>query len=266
MPVRALAEPRGRVRLRVEVDDERALAGLREAGGEVDRGRRLADAALLVREGVDPIPGTRSRLLRPSGRFLATPGRRGKPGGVGPRFSSTSEAGRALDELARRAARRPGRPARRSALGPDARGSPRRPADERQAPLRGDRRRRERLRQRDAEAVRAPAPRRGPTRPSRSAAPSARRKSHLRRFASSSVTCALRAARPRAGSRASRRPSRRRPPGRRSARRAAPPAARRRAAPRRASAGSRDRRQPRRRRATRGEPVVEHYGEGATTT
>ena len=52
--VRAHAEPRGRVRLRVEVDDERALAGLREAGGEVDGGRRLADAALLVRERVDP--------------------------------------------------------------------------------------------------------------------------------------------------------------------------------------------------------------------
>ena len=48
--VRAHAEPGGRVRLRVEVDDERPLAGLREAGGEVDRGRRLADAALLVRK------------------------------------------------------------------------------------------------------------------------------------------------------------------------------------------------------------------------
>src|SRR5207302_4115168 len=43
--VRALAQPRGRVRLRVEVDDERSLAGLRQAGGEVDRGRRLADPA-----------------------------------------------------------------------------------------------------------------------------------------------------------------------------------------------------------------------------
>src|SRR5262249_47094928 len=46
--VRALAQPRGRVRLRVEIDHERALAGFREAGCEVDRGRRLADSALLV--------------------------------------------------------------------------------------------------------------------------------------------------------------------------------------------------------------------------
>ena len=52
--VRAHAEPGGRVRLRVEVDDERPLAGLREARGEVDRSRRLADAALLIRKRVDP--------------------------------------------------------------------------------------------------------------------------------------------------------------------------------------------------------------------
>src|SRR5205085_9446414 len=52
--VGAHAEPRRRVRLRVEVDDERPLPGLGEAGGEVDRSRRLADAALLVRERVDP--------------------------------------------------------------------------------------------------------------------------------------------------------------------------------------------------------------------
>ena len=52
--VRAHAETGGRVRLRIEVDHERALAGLREAGGEVDRSRRLADAALLIRKRVDP--------------------------------------------------------------------------------------------------------------------------------------------------------------------------------------------------------------------
>ena len=52
-PVRAHPEPGRRIRLRVEVDDERALAGLGEAGGEIDGGRRLTDAALLVREGVD---------------------------------------------------------------------------------------------------------------------------------------------------------------------------------------------------------------------
>ena len=34
------------------------LAGLREAGGEVDGGRRLADAALLIRERVDPCHAT----------------------------------------------------------------------------------------------------------------------------------------------------------------------------------------------------------------
>jgi hypothetical protein len=32
-----------------EIDHERTLAGLGEAGGEVDGGRRLADATLLVR-------------------------------------------------------------------------------------------------------------------------------------------------------------------------------------------------------------------------
>src|SRR5207302_6867214 len=51
--VRAHPEPGGRVRLRIEVDDERALARLGETRGEVDRGRRLPDTALLVRERVD---------------------------------------------------------------------------------------------------------------------------------------------------------------------------------------------------------------------
>src|SRR5262249_55443355 len=50
----ALAQPGGGVRLRIEVDHERALAGLGETGSEVDRGRRLADAALLVGKRVDP--------------------------------------------------------------------------------------------------------------------------------------------------------------------------------------------------------------------
>ncbi len=36
MAVRASAEPRRRVRLRVEIDEQAALAGLGEAGGEVD--------------------------------------------------------------------------------------------------------------------------------------------------------------------------------------------------------------------------------------
>ena len=53
-PVGLHPEPRGRIRLRVEVDQEHALAGLREARADVDRRRRLADAALLVRDCVDP--------------------------------------------------------------------------------------------------------------------------------------------------------------------------------------------------------------------
>src|SRR5207244_13385985 len=46
--VRAHPEAGGCVRLWVEVDDERALPRLREARGEVDGGRRLADSALLI--------------------------------------------------------------------------------------------------------------------------------------------------------------------------------------------------------------------------
>src|SRR5207244_212571 len=66
-PVGAFAEPRGRVRLGVEIDDERPLARLRETGGEVDRGRRLADPALLVRDGVDR-PGHPAKTRAGAGR------------------------------------------------------------------------------------------------------------------------------------------------------------------------------------------------------
>src|SRR4051794_22821102 len=52
--VRAHPEAGRRVCLRIEIDDERALAGLRKAGGEVDGSRRLPDAALLIRKRVDP--------------------------------------------------------------------------------------------------------------------------------------------------------------------------------------------------------------------
>ena len=54
MPFARIAESRGGVRLRVEIDDERPLAGLGQAGGEIDGGRGLADPALLVRDCVDP--------------------------------------------------------------------------------------------------------------------------------------------------------------------------------------------------------------------
>ena len=52
-PVRALAEPRGRVCLGIKIDHEGGLTGFRETGCEVDRGRRLADTALLIRQRVD---------------------------------------------------------------------------------------------------------------------------------------------------------------------------------------------------------------------
>ena len=43
----------GSVRLRVHVDQQHALTRLGEARGQVDGGRRLADAALLVCDCVD---------------------------------------------------------------------------------------------------------------------------------------------------------------------------------------------------------------------
>src|SRR5207244_1786066 len=115
-PVRALAEPGGRVRLRVEVDDERPLARLGKTGGEVDRRRRLPDPALLVRERIDR-PRHALKAIQARGRFLATPGRRGKPSGVGPSLRRMSRPGglstaRAASRSATRAA------APTSALGP----------------------------------------------------------------------------------------------------------------------------------------------------
>ena len=61
--VRLLTEPGSGVRLRVEVDEQRPLTGLREARCEVDRGRGLADAALLVRQ-CDDSSGHEVRLER----------------------------------------------------------------------------------------------------------------------------------------------------------------------------------------------------------
>jgi hypothetical protein len=48
------AEGGRRVALRVVVDDQNPQTGLGQGGGEVDRGRRLADAALLIRDRDDP--------------------------------------------------------------------------------------------------------------------------------------------------------------------------------------------------------------------
>ena len=215
-PFGAEAEPRRRVRLRVEVDDEAALAGLGETRGEVDGGRGLADAALLVRDRVDPGGHTLtvacpakppvSRVARPapdrtSGRRGARLGERsllrdarpaGKPGGVGP---DLAEDERSRPGGARRAAARRF-PARRADAdrGPERSGRPRA--------------RRRRPRARAGGTTRPqPAGRRAPSRPrrrtSRAAAPrhaprrragsgarrsTRSRKSHFRRSASSSVT------------------------------------------------------------------------------
>src|SRR5436309_8224564 len=49
-----LAEPGSRVRLRIEIDDQRPLAGFGEACSDVDRRRGLADAAFLVGKRVHP--------------------------------------------------------------------------------------------------------------------------------------------------------------------------------------------------------------------
>jgi hypothetical protein len=47
-----------RVALRIAVDQEGALFGHRQAGGEIDGGRRLADAAFLVRDCDDSSHGS----------------------------------------------------------------------------------------------------------------------------------------------------------------------------------------------------------------
>ena len=104
--VRPFTEPGRRIRLRVEVHDESALAGLGQTRREVDRGRRLSDAALLIRDRVDASGhalessvglGRRPRGYA-SGRFRAIPGRLGNRSGVGPSFANRSSV-------------RPGRPA-----------------------------------------------------------------------------------------------------------------------------------------------------------
>ena len=48
LPIRLFAKVRGRVRLWIEIENQDPLPRLRQGRGEVNRGRRLADAPLLV--------------------------------------------------------------------------------------------------------------------------------------------------------------------------------------------------------------------------
>ena len=57
MHVSLAAQRDGRVALGIEVDEQRLGAARGYAGGDVDRGRRLADTALLVRDRVDDTHG-----------------------------------------------------------------------------------------------------------------------------------------------------------------------------------------------------------------
>ena len=212
--VRPHPEPRGRVRLRVEVDDERALTGLGEARGEVDGGRRLADAALLVRERIDlPAIVARRRgaadglgqrpLAGDSGAARETGGRRARLAehARGPAASRPSSA-------ASRAATRASSVEVGALADPEHRGAAR--ADERQAPLGRDRRRRQRLRERDAGPVESPAPRRGPGRTRAFGGAHCSRNVALPAARPRAARTRGRGARARAGSPASRSPSRRR--------------------------------------------------------
>ena len=147
-PVRALAEARGGVRLRVEIDDERPLAGLGEAGREVHRSGGLPDPALLVCEREDA-SGHGMEATQARGRFFAAPGRRGKRSGVGPSFSTTSRRRRSDPGTGTTWARRPATSsaarATCSLVGlPGVEDEASAGRDERQAPLDRDRRRGER--------------------------------------------------------------------------------------------------------------------------
>src|SRR3954452_6069987 len=204
-PVRALAETRSGVRLRVEVDDERALAGFGQASGEIDRSRRLADAALLIRQRVDLRHV--ARVLSPTDAY----GRRRSDAesrweSLPPCAEKASRRGcrQARPRAARRRdrpdpSRRSGRPRARPSR-PDARaaGTTRRRRAEAPAPLRPRRRRRP-----------SPAPRPGPGRPGRSEVPTgAENRTSVRSPRAGSPRA--RATPPRAGCPARRRPSPRR--------------------------------------------------------
>ena len=120
------ADADGGVALRIDVDEQRVEAGLRDARGDVDRGGGLADPALLVGDGVHGAHSVSdasgadggSRLLdavstrfqrrffTDSGRFVAIPGRRGKLGGVGAILRATQSVRRSDPANGRTARRR----------------------------------------------------------------------------------------------------------------------------------------------------------------
>ena len=56
------------VGLGIEIDEQRRLAAQRQGGGEVEGGRRLADAALLVRDGEDHLEVAAVRRRQPDPR------------------------------------------------------------------------------------------------------------------------------------------------------------------------------------------------------
>ena len=250
--VRALAEPGRRVRLRVEIDDEHLLTRLGETGGEVDGCRRLADAALLVREREDraghavhcPRAGGRSAIRRAGACAPSPDGAETRPASAPPWGSRTGPASPPAHR------HRPGGPPARSPRrrrSARRRGPPRRPATSgrhHSAATGGGASAR-----RDGDAVglerlllgaAANDPRRSGSRGRRA------RGSRLAPHSPRAASPRGRAARRRAGCRASRRPSRRRRSG--PAKRASTGSAARLPSTwtRCASLAVRDRRQPRR--------------------
>ena len=141
MPFARWPSPRRGVRLRVEIDEQDPLTRLGEAGGEVDGGGRLPDTALLVRDCVDAgwhghILAIRAdALATASGRFLATPVRRGNPAGVGAGLAEQRRNPPATRAARRRPRPRRGRRARDPPVGPTQRTTCAAGRDERQAPL-----------------------------------------------------------------------------------------------------------------------------------
>ena len=148
--VRALTEPGRRIRLRVQVDDERRLAGLGQARSEVDGRRRLADAALLVRDRVDARHAP--RLLTPTDVSSPRPGAAGNPresarpsGSRARRLAAPAAAADLLGDVSDRVA---------IGAGPDEQHDRAAVAYERQTPLGRDRRLRECTRNGDPVGVR----------------------------------------------------------------------------------------------------------------